>query len=96
MTPKQKMALEIIRDNPGIYPREFAKKMWPDSDGHDRHHNCGPKGVTRGGMMNMAGGGYIGRLVKAGLVIRHYGKHQNGVYLTKEGVEALEEAKDGV
>ena len=100
MTEAQKRALEIIRDNqPTMYAWRFSKLMWPDSDGHKRHYQCGPKGSTIGLGMAMAAGGYLGRLVKLGLVKRYYNYdsfrnkmgYQAFYILTKEGEEALKQ-----
>lgn len=79
-------ALCILRDNPGIRPREFSKKMWPDSLGHQNHTPAGPHGVTRGGGMWLAAGGYLGKLAHRGLT-RGYENH----YLAAEGKAAIEE-----
>jgi len=89
ITKAQRRALEIVRDRPGIAPREFAQAMWPNSKGHEHHHKCG-HGSSKGGMMNMAGGGYLGKLVRAGLLERSYARHGSVFYLTKEGQEELE------
>lgn len=91
LTASQRRALEIVRDNPGIAPREFAVKMWPDSMGHERHHKCGPHGSTKGGMMNMAGGGYLGKLAKAGLLLRSFERYGSVFHLSGEGRKKLEE-----
>jgi len=67
LTPKQKRALEIIRKNPGIRPREFAKLMWPDSPRWRNMAKCG-YGVHQGGGMYLAAGGFMGKLNKLGLI----------------------------
>lgn len=89
LTAPQRRALEILRDNPGITPRGFSEKMWPDSEGHRRLGSCGPNGVTRGIGMWKAGGSYLGKLGKQGWV-RYRGFHNGGGHeLTKEGRRAL-------
>lgn len=99
LSKAQRRALEILRDNPGIAPRAFAKKMWPDSEGHKHHTKCGNKGVSVGGGMNLAAGGFLGKLAKAGLVAaghewRLYGMGPLGYFLTVAGKAALREASD--
>lgn len=89
LTPTRRRALEIVRDNPGIRPQEFSKKLWPGHPGHRRHTKCGPKGTTYGGGMRLAAGGYLGKLVHAGLL--KYGVGQDdGFHLSAKGQEALE------
>lgn len=74
ITDKQAEALQKILENQKKYPldairpAEFAKLMWPDSEGWERHARCGPKGVSRGGGMRLAAGGYLGRLCRDDLV----------------------------
>lgn len=68
MTDVERRALEIVARYGPIMPREFAALMWPDSPGWKRHSKCGPKGVSQGGGMRLAAGGYLGRLRKRGLV----------------------------
>ena len=91
ITESQRKALEIIKHHPGIAPREFAAFMWPDSDGHRRHTKCG-HGVTRGGGMNLAGGGYLGKLTRKGLIYRSSSASRVGQFgykLTGAGERAL-------
>jgi len=64
LTPAQEKALGIVLKHGPIRPRGFARKMWPDSDGWRRSSKCGPKGSARGGGMNLAGGGYLGKLAR--------------------------------
>jgi len=82
LSAKTLAALQIIRAHPGIQPREFARLMWPDSDGFRRSSRCG-RGSSRGGGMNLAGGGYLGRLRRCGLITWDQS-------LTEAGLEALE------
>ena len=91
LTTKQKQALEIIRAHPGIKPREFARFMWPASLSWSTHTKAG-RGVTRGGGMNLAAGGYLGKLARAGLIRHAYtsaSRREIGYYLTPEGTQAL-------
>lgn len=62
LTEAQVKALRILVAVDEITPRAFARKMWPDSDGWRRSHKCGPSGSSRGSMMSMVGGGYLGKL----------------------------------
>lgn len=87
LTPSQFRALKIIRDNRIEMPRQFARLMWPDSDGWDRYTKCGPYGVTRGGGMSIAGGGYLGKLCSGGLI-----NYRNR--LTLLGRETLKKAEE--
>lgn len=88
-------ALQIIKAyGRPIYPRDFARLMWPDSEGWQHSTKCGPKGVTRAGGMNLAGGAYLGKLAQRGLVQPHietiYGKLEvRGYVLSTKGQEKL-------
>ena len=84
MTPSIR-ALKIIVNNPDIRPSEFAEKMWPDSLGHKKFTRCG-YGTHRGGGMHLAGGGFLGRLRRKGLIGRGW---KAGYYLTNKGFETL-------
>jgi hypothetical protein len=80
-------ALRLIKDQNIISAKQFAGFMWPDSDGWTTHTNCG-HGVTHGGGMNLAGGAYLGRLKKRGLVTG-YGNLKSRYYLTPQGEKEL-------
>lgn len=83
-------ALKILRDARALMPRDFAHKMWPDSEGWDRQSKCGPKGAHRGGGMYLAAGGFLGRLCKRGLADRRYDRHRRQTYvITAKGRRAL-------
>jgi len=97
VTPARLRALTIVRDYGPIRPREFARKMWPDSPRWKSHTKCGNHGVSRGGGMSLAGGGFLGKLYRDGLVNRKYNdtfRSLGGYYLTDKGHKALEEATD--
>lgn len=64
ITETTKRALEIIRNHRITAPRQFAEFMWPDSQGWSRTTHAG----VRGGGMSLAGGGYLGKLRKLGLI----------------------------
>lgn len=70
LTEHQKKAILIIGEAQNVRPRQFARLFWPDSDGWHHATKAGPHGSTRGGGMNLAGGGYLGKLTRMGLV-RH-------------------------
>jgi hypothetical protein len=89
LTSARRKALEILRDHPGIRPRGFAEKMWPDSEGWSHSTKCGPHGVTRGGGMPQAAGSYLGKLRKDGLVRLDLSQFNNDYYLTEKGKHAL-------
>ena len=89
LTESQRRALSILAGE-AMAPREFAQAMWPESLGHNRMTNCGQKSVTRGGGMNLAGGGYLGKLRKGGLVRpSHEWTYDNRYAITAEGRQAL-------
>jgi hypothetical protein len=87
-------ALRIIRDHEITMPKQFAKLMWPDSDGWETHVKCGPHGSHRGGGMYLAAGGYLGKLEQRGLIKCHvawgYTTRFRSFELTTAGKEALE------
>ena len=85
MTETMVEALRIIRDHEIDSPRQFALFMWPDAAGWNRLGKCG-QGTTRGGGMNLAGGAYLGKLKKRGLIYRY----QERFYLTDEGKVVIE------
>lgn len=90
---KTQQALKVIRDRNIESPRQFARLMWPDSDGWHVGVRSGG-GTVRGRQMFTAGGAYLARLVKAGLV---YVVHRSGSrrwVLTKQGKEALVASED--
>ena len=89
LTPAQRRALEIVRDNPDIRPRIFANLMWPDSEGHRHHTKCGPRGSTRGGGMRLSAGGYLGKLSRAGLLVYTGHKYGSAYVISRAGEEAL-------
>jgi len=94
-TPSQLKALHILKEHGPIRPREFARLMWPDSEGWRRSTKCGPNGSTRGGGMCLAGGGYLGKLYHKGWSKEVYSQYDPtrslGYSLTEEGWQALEE-----
>ena len=87
ITEKTIQALKIIEEHGPIKPREFAGFMWPDSDRWTNRTKCGPHGVTKGGGMNLAGGGLLGKLRNRGLVYWSEAGHS----LTRLGRETLRE-----
>jgi len=85
-------ALLLIRNHKIDSPRQFARFMWPDSDGWKRHSKAGPNGVSRGGGMNLAAGGYLGKLERRRLIRRSI-TVVLPYRLTEEGSAALDEWK---
>lgn len=67
--PTKLDALRIIANKSPITATEFAELMWPDSEGWNRVKNCG-NGATRGRGMVLAGGSYLAKLKKQGLIWR--------------------------
>jgi hypothetical protein len=91
LTPTQRRALEILRDHAPLSPSVFAKWMWPDAEAWSHHTKCG-HGTSHGGGMNLAGGGYLGKLRKRGWAERWYEgfiSKPPGWYLSDEGKAAL-------
>lgn len=73
MTESQRRALEIVRDNPGIRPGDFAKKMWPDK-------KTGPQGGGRY-LGKLAKQGWLGYKDNWGV--------REGYFLLRAGKDAL-------
>ena len=69
LSPKRRRALEILRDCGPISPAQFAEYMWPESPCWTHIHKCGNKGASQGVMMAMAGGGFLGKLRRDGLIM---------------------------
>lgn len=97
LTTSQRKALGIIDMNPSILPREFAKKMWPNSEGWRMHSGHGSH-TRRGGGMALAGGNYLGKLRKLDLIYEDYrpsiGDSFRRVHrLTSLGKELLNKAR---
>lgn len=84
-------AIRIIYESGPINPTAFAKSMWPDSEGWRHHTKCGPKGSRKGGGMSLAGGGYLGRLDRLGLIRRTSLDIHFGYILTPEGLKICKE-----
>lgn len=61
-------ALSILSTSNGLTAREFAERMWPNSEKWSKSHNVGTNGATRGVGMQLAGGSYLAKLRNAGLV----------------------------
>jgi hypothetical protein len=85
ITNSQKRALLILKETSitnRMMPREFALKMWPDSNMHNTTKNTG-NGACRGKAAWLCGGSYIGKLAAKGWVTR--GMEDCGAYLTSDG-----------
>lgn len=96
LTDNQIKALQCIQNSPGGYvtPHQFARLMWPFSDGWRRHSKAGPYGSARGGGMNLAAGGYLGKLTRKGLLLRITRRYGRATYqLSVKGKEALKKAE---
>lgn len=86
-----KKALMIIRDRKPERPGEFAFLMWADSPKWQNRTKAGKNGVSKGGGMNLAAGGYLGKLKSQGLIIILIGKFGNEYRLTPKAIQLLEE-----
>lgn len=97
LTSFQIKALKVIREHGPIRPREFAKHMWPNSDGWRRSMTVGrnANGSVRGAGMCLAGGGYLGKLAQKNFVRRKWSFIISGYFLgyelTLEGQKILDE-----
>ena len=94
MGPQTVKALRLIRDYTITMPREFAKMMWPDSEGWQRVINVG-HGASAGAGMPYAAAGFIGRLDYKGLCRWSYDRDtdRRTLYLTDKGREELATAE---
>lgn len=100
LTPPQKRALRILYEHGPLWPREFAKLMWPESLGWHRNHRCG-RGTSAGAMMAMVGGGYLAKLYYRGWVKKEWHRRWladrprlAGHILTAKGREIAKELED--
>jgi hypothetical protein len=88
MTETRTKALAIIHRASGISAAAFAETMWPDSPHWRESYQCGAYGSSKGRGVVMAGGSYLGKLKKAGLVYSAYAD-RTGFHLTPAGEKAL-------
>lgn len=95
LTASQIRALTILARHGPMAPADFAQEMWPDSSGWQRVHKCGAYGASRGVMMAMVGGGYLGKLRKMGLSrwAETSRRQMPKTCISDEGRVALREAK---
>jgi len=92
---KTLMALVVLhKAEKPLSPRAFAKLMWPDSPGWRRSARCGPNGVSRGGGMNLAAGGLLGKLAKQGLATLNFASSPPGWVLSEKGKHAVDALKE--
>ena len=91
MTATQR-ALKIIMDSAGtmLTAHRFGGMMWPDSKAHSRCSKQGG-GSCRGKGVWYAGGLFLGKLEKRGLIRRN----DHEAWLTVAGHKLLDEAKEG-
>ena len=91
-SPATQRALRIIRDHSDLQsPAEFARLMWPDAPGWRVSVRCGPNGSTRGRQMVSAGGAYLSKLRRAGLInwLFRRGGFGRSFWLTRGGDATL-------
>lgn len=82
----QETALRLVRLNGPVKPSTFAKLLWPRNPKWKTRVKGG-HGTTRlGGGLNIAAGGYLGRLAARKLVK----KTTNGYEITAAGSKRLE------
>lgn len=106
MTPAQIQALFVLdrlarqlpAGSPGVRPREFARAVWPDAPGWKVSVRTGPNGSHAGRQLYTAGGAWLARLAKAGLVRQSFhNRHGSGGFdygwrLTRDGQALLDAA----
>jgi len=83
LSKRQKEALQIIKDHPGIYARGFGELFWPDHLAHKKQSN-NSYGSQRGKPGWLMAGSYLGKLKKKGLIRNGYklaGEKVYGFYL---------------
>lgn len=94
MTPRQREALEIIRDHGPLSAKSFADFFWPGR--HWMPMNCG-RGVSRTRTKSMCAGGYLGRLRAKGWISQDAGYDSRFSFdhkITEKGLEALKDDPD--
>lgn len=94
LSESSRKALNIIAVNPGIGITDFARQMWPDSDGWNKPNSAGK---NRGYGMIRAGQSYLDRLLKTGLITEKYyhtglSKQGRRFYITDSGKAELRSA----
>lgn len=96
ITAKTAHALRILNDVVVERPRQFGLLFWGrDHPGWQRNTRCG-HGTSRGGGMNLAAGGYLGKLRKQGLVYELSGAAIKRWVLTPAGRAALADYQEHV
>jgi hypothetical protein len=96
VTDTTRRALIIIRDHGEAitYPKYFAALMWPESGAWQRSKKSG-YGSAKGAGMYSAAGGYLGKLIKRGLIRESFrggfDTHARRFELTDAGKEAIGE-----
>jgi hypothetical protein len=89
LTDKEKKAVLLLSSRP-MRAKQFARLFWPDSECWQNHTNCG-RGVTRGGGMVIAAGGYLGKLKrKHPRIFRWLSLNETGYALSDIGLEVQE------
>ena len=83
-------ALRILKKHDGMHPREFARFMWPDSPQWGVRLGSGG---ARGRGMFKAGGSFLGKLSKLGLVYPDFYRDA-GWRISALGRRVLEEAEN--
>jgi hypothetical protein len=89
VTAIRRRALTILRDHGPLAPLAFAELMWPDAPAWNTSTKAGKYGSTTGGGIIRAGGAYLAKLRKAGLV-QHYPGDDRQHVLTDAGRAALD------
>lgn len=89
-------ALRILQHHGPLRPGEFAKLMWPDSEGWDRSWTCGQNANAnqRGKGMYLAGGSFLAKLAKRGFVWRRPEGWGGGYIIEPAGSKLLAMVSD--
>ncbi len=95
LSAQRRRAITILAEHGPLLPNAFARRMWPAAPGWHHHTRCGRTGVSPGGGMVFAAGGYLGRLCQQGWIERTYRRDSTdalkyiGYGLTPAGRAAL-------
>jgi len=91
ITTKQRKALEILASKRQVSARDFALRMWTDSNMHKKVSNQG-NGATRGKAGWLCGGSYLSKLEILGLAKRSRWD-ENGNHISISTFEITEKGK---
>jgi hypothetical protein len=90
-------ALRFVAARAGATSGELAGEMWPDSPAWAKSKQMGTRGGSRGAAMFRPALGLLGKMAKAGLVMRDVRRSgSTSLWITTEkGREVLDANRDG-